>query len=94
MLAAFAPFSAALIIVDYARWQAAACHCNFMLLFLLLSDPDSGTELPLPSAKTIRCLGILMILFLFSGAADWFYFSELCKDAAELANQILLPLLK
>ena len=92
MLAAFAPFSAALIIVDYARWQAAACHCNFILLFLLLSAPDSDTKLPLPTAKTIHVLGILMLFFLFSGAADWFYFSELCRDAAHLCNKILLPL--
>jgi len=94
MLAAFAPFSAALIIVDYARWQAAACHCNFILLFLLLSDPDSDTKLPLPTAKTIHVLGILMLFFLFSGSADWFYFSELCRDAAHLCNQILPPLFK
>lgn len=94
MLAAFAPFSAALIIVDYARWQAAACHCNFMLLFLLLGDPASDSKLPLPTAKTIHCLEILMLFFLFSGAADWFYFSELCKDAAALCNQILLPLIR
>ncbi|MFA6930614.1 MAG: hypothetical protein WCT05_09815 [Lentisphaeria bacterium] len=81
-LAAFAPFSAALIIVDYPRWQAAICHTNFLLLIFLLSDQDTNTKIPFPTRKTTIVMGSMIILFLFSGPADWLQFSELCKNIA------------
>lgn len=89
-LAALAPAGMAILIVDYARWQAAFCNCNFILLLLILSDKEIKLKLKEPGKKMLNFVGIATLVFLLSGNADCFNFSNLSRISGNACKKIFV----